>query len=59
MPGNWSDFGGLMKVAYNFYFKMQFGLPELLRNYFHALMKIAILLHTVSWYVKRFRLNTD
>ena len=46
MPGNWSDFGGLMKVAYNFYFQMQFGLPELLKNYFHALMKIASLLHT-------------
>ena len=54
MPGNWSDFGGLMNVAYKFYFKMQFGLPELLRNYFHALMKIAILLHRLLMVRKAF-----
>ena len=45
MPGNWSDLGGLMKVAYNFDFKMQFGLHELSRNSFHALVKIVLLPH--------------
>ena len=46
MPGNWSDFGGLARIAYNFDFKMQFGLPELSRNYFHAPVKIVFLAHS-------------
>ena len=48
MPGNWSDFGGLVRIAYNFDFKMQFGLPELSRNYFHVLVKIIVLAQASS-----------
>ena len=39
MSGNWSNLGDEGKIAYNFDFEMQFGLLELLRNYFHVLVK--------------------
>ena len=39
MSGNWSNFGDEGKIAYNFDFEMQFGLLELLRNYYHVLVK--------------------
>ena len=58
MPGNWSDFGGLVRIAYNFDFKMQFGLYELSRNYFHVLVKIVVLAQA-SRLLKRFRLTPD
>ena len=48
MPGNWSDLGGLVGIAYNFDFKMQFGLSELSRNYFHVLVKIVLLAQASS-----------
>ena len=48
MPANWSDFGGLEKIAYNFVLEMQFGLLELTRNYFHLLIKILVVLAQAS-----------
>ena len=47
-----------MRIAYNFDFKMQFGLYELSRNYFHVLVKIVVLAQA-SRLLKRFRLTPD
>ena len=58
MPGNWSDFGGLVRIAYNFDLKMRFGLPELSRNYFHVLVEIVVLAQA-SRLLKRCRLTPD
>ena len=59
MPGNWSDLGGLMKVAFLIRLQNVVWTPWTFKELVPCTSENSSFTAYFSWYVKRFRLNTD